>query len=903
MHDTRHLGKARSDRKNAFRIPNFILFFLLLGLVGLTACGASSQGTNSQNTTSGQIRISTPPPQARVGVSYNAVLSVSGGTPPYQFGIASGNLPPGLSLNSATGSITGTPTVGGTYNFVINVWAAPRGGPKANFLSNISLPTIPSPTPQENGSSLARIVVSANSTANQLSISPSTATITSRGQQQFTAQLSGTATTSVTWYASAGTISSNGAYSAPKVTSDTPVTITAAATTTPNLQASATVTVAPQTALAVTNSTLAEAYAGSPYTADLSAAGGVTPYQWSIASGALPSGIQLQSSAGVIAGTTSLSGSFPLTAKVTDAAGQSATAVLSLVVSSTNGFDGPAELPRVYIQTPMSNTPAPGTTITVNSGGDLQSALNSANCGDTVQLQAGVTFTGIFTFPAKSCDDGHWIIVRSNTNNANLPAEGSRLTPCYAGISSLPGRPAFNCASTKNVLAKLVMAEVGSGPVVFASGANHYRLIGLEITRQGGTGVVSSLSSIASSGTASNIIFDRVWMHGTAQDETTRGVELSGGTYFSIIDSFFTDFHCISRTGSCTDSQTINGGLGNEPMGPYKIADNFLEASGENILFGGGAATLTPTDIEISRNHMFKPMTWMAGQPGFVGGTDGSPFIAKNLFELKNAQRVLLDSNIMEDSWGGFSQVGFAILLTPKNQASGNDTNLCPSCEVTDVTIRYDTISHVGAGMQIGNGLSDNGGMALRGERYSVHDVIVDDIDGAKYGGPGQLAQVSTGPGALALENVTINHVTAFPPSTLLLIGDEVAISSQMNNFTFTNSIVNAATYPVWSTGTGGTANCAIHDSPLTTFNACFSSYSFTANAIIATPSAYGTSAWPSGNFFPAAAASVQFVNYNGGNGGDYHLQPSSPYKNLGTDGKDLGADVDAVESAIAGVQ
>ena len=113
---------------------------------------------------------------------------------------------------------------------------------------------------------------------------------------------------------------------------------------------------------------------------------------------------------------------------------------------------------------------------------------------------------------------------------------------------------------------------------------------------------------------------------------------------------------------------------------------------------------------------------------------------------------------------------------------------------------------------------------------------------------------------------------------------------------------MNAGTYPVWSTG-GGATNCAFHDSPRNTFNACFSSSTFAANAIIAPPSSASAATWPSRNFFPAAAAAVQFVNYNGGNGGDYHLQPSSPYKGLGTDGKDLGADVDAVESATAGVE
>jgi hypothetical protein len=125
-----------------------------------------------------------------------------------------------------------------------------------------------------------------------------------------------------------------------------------------------------------------------------------------------------------------------------------------------------------------------------------------------------------------------------------------------------------------------------------------------------------------------------------------------------------------------------------------------------------------------------------------------------------------------------------------------------------------------------------------------------------------------------------------------------------MKNFVFTNSIVNAGIYPVWSTGNEGTAaNCAAQDSPLITFNACFSNYTFAANAIIDSPSIAARAKWPSGNFFPAAAAAVQFVNYNGGNGGDYQLQSSSPYKGKGTDGLDLGADVAAINSATAGVE
>jgi hypothetical protein len=361
------------------------------------------------------------------------------------------------------------------------------------------------------------------------------------------------------------------------------------------------------------------------------------------------------------------------------------------------------------------------------------------------------------------------------------------------------------------------------------------------------------------------------------------------------VDSFFTDFHCASH-GACTDAQAIIGGLGDAPMGPYKIVNNFLESSGENILFGGGEATATPADIEIRRNHMFKPLTWMKGQPGFVSGTNGNPFVVKNLFELKNAQRVLLEGNIMENSWGGVGQVGFAILLTPVNQS-----NHCPICQVTDVTIRYNSISHVAAGLQIANALAGSN-PPLDGQRYSIHDIVIDDMDGGKYSGPSEFAQISVTPGATVLQNVTINHVTAFPSKTMLLIGDTVATSTQMKNFVFTNNIVNAGLYPVWSSS-GKAEDCSYHDSPLTTFNACFSGYTFAANAIIATPALAPAAKWPSRNFFPADAAAVRFANYNGGNGGDYHLQSSSPYKGKGTDGKDLGADVNAIQSATAGVQ
>jgi hypothetical protein len=810
------------------------------------------------------------------------------------FSIASGSLPPGLVLNSTTGSITGTPSVAGTYKFTLNVSSTGKAHEPItpDGISPFSV--------NAYASSAASIVVSAKGTS--LTVSPSSATLVSQGSQQFSAKISGSADTAVTWSASVGTISSTGVFTAPKVTTGTTVIITAKGTTS---QAAATVTVNPLTPLAITTSAIAAAETAMTYSATLSATGGVSPYQWTLASGSLPSGIQLQTTSGIISGMATLAGSYPFTAKVTDSSGSSATIALSLTVSATSqsNFDGPAELPRIYIQTAMSNTPAPGSTISVNAGGDLQSALNSASCGDTIQLQAGATFSGVFTFPAKNCDANHWIIVRTSSDDSLLPAEGSRLTPCYAGVASLPGRPAFQCASTNIVTAKLMMSGTSNGPILLASGAGYYRLTGLEVTRPVGTGIIYALASIVASGSASNIIFDRVWMHGTAQDETNKGIELGGSSYVSVIDSFFTDFHCISVTGACTDALAIGGGASN-PVGPYKITDNFLEASGENVIFGGAESTITPADIQISQNHFFKPLTWLKGQPGYVGGANGNPFIVKNLFELKNAQRVLFEGNILEDSWGGFSQNGFGIVITPKNQAANSGPgNVCPICQVTDVTIRYSTLSHLGAGLQIANALSDNDGAPLAGERYSIHDITIDDIEATLYDGSGHVAEIMTEVPSPLLQNVAINHVTAFSSSGTSggMFSVEGTNNPKMSTVTFTNSIFSAGVHPVWSTG-GGTANCAYYDKPITTFTACFGPSAFANNAVIATPSGYPVSEWPTGNFFPASPSVVQFVNYNNADGGNYQLLSTSPYHNAGTDGKDLGADITTILSETAGV-
>jgi len=265
---------------------------------------------------------------------------------------------------------------------------------------------------------------------------------------------------------------------------------------------------------------------------------------------------------------------------------------------------------------------------------------------------------------------------------------------------------------------------------------------------------------------------------------------------------------------------------------------------------------------------------------------------------------VLFEANVLENNWGGFSQNGFSIVLTPRSTVlRGSSTNLCPTCQVTDITIRYSTISHTGAGVAIADIRSGNPPVtqALNGERYSIHDITIDDVSVARQKGTGTLFMVFNDWRTHVLNSVSINHVTGFPdPDSSLLRFEDPTTDPKMWGFSFTNNIVTSGAFPVWSVG--GRSNCVRSMLPIVILPSCFSTFSFSFNALVGTPPRYRSSTWPAGNFFPANVAAVQFVNYNNGNGGDYQLQSSSPYKNAGSDGKDLGADIAALEAAIAGV-
>jgi hypothetical protein len=548
--------------------------------------------------------------------------------------------------------------------------------------------------------------------------------------------------------------------------------------------------------------------------------------------------------------------------------------------SAPANFDGPAELPRVYLKTSMTDTPATGSILPVKGAEELQNALDAAKCGDTVELQAGATFTGEFRLSAKTCDDQHWIIIRSSSTA--LPPEGTRLTPCYAGVSSLPGRPSLNCVSIQNLVTKLV----GNPPLASREPVNHYRLVGIELAQPAGSSSPTLLDLAISS---DHIVIDRCWIHGNARDNTQRGIALNGSS-MAVVDSTITDIHMVA-----TDTQGIAAWTG---TGPLKIVNNFIEGGSSSIGFGGAGSATTPKDIEIRQNHLFKPMSWRVGNPDFIGVT----FNCKVAFESKNSSRVLIEGNILENVWGGRQGGdGNALWLGPKNQ-----NNTCPSCEVNDITLRYNLIRHAGGGPYIFDAPSDAGGIAQQAMRYSIHDNLFEDIASA-YAGTG------TGNGIL----FRFNGSTQFPPPQDVTIqhntginrGDKSGVLSLLTapdapfvNFVFKDNLVG--------NGESGISGCKGRTGE-EVLNVCAPHYVFVNNVVVGPSESYPKSNAsahkkkdkPKLRHYPKDWHSVGFSSYAGG---DYRLcagagdpttscNEASKYARAGTDGKDVGADVSTV--------
>lgn len=489
-----------------------------------------------------------------------------------------------------------------------------------------------------------------------------------------------------------------------------------------------------------------------------------------------------------------------------------------------------------------------GRTITVKSGGNLQAAFDSAAPGDTVALEAGATFIGNFTLPAKDKTSKRWITIRSSVPDEKLPPPGTR-------VSAMDGK----------WMAKL--ASPNADPVLkTAAGAHHYRLVGLEFQVAPAATINYGLILLGDGSSKQNspeqvphdLIIDRCFVHGNETGNLRRGIALNSART-AIIDSRISDCHEVGA-----DSQAICGWNG---PGPFKIVNNYLEGAGENFMLGGADPSiqnLVISDIEFRRNYCAKPLAWKVGHPTYAG----KRWSIKNNFELKNARRVAVDGNVFENSWLD-AQVGFAILFTPRNQEGS-----APWSTVEDVSFTNNIVRHAAGGINILG--RDDIHPSQQTKRITIRNNFFEDVGGPQWGGNGRFLQITE------TDGVVIDHNTIIHTGNII-----TAYGKPNSNFVFTNNIMLHNQYGVFGDGSSV-------GNP--TLNQYFPNCVFKKNVIAGGRS----SLYPADNFFPSSLTDAKFADNSKS---DYRLSASSPYKNAGTDGKSIGCDMDEMKAAFASVE
>ncbi len=500
----------------------------------------------------------------------------------------------------------------------------------------------------------------------------------------------------------------------------------------------------------------------------------------------------------------------------------------------------------------------------VANGQALQNALNVAAQTletDTLILEAGATFAGPVTLPV---NNGGMITVQSSA--ADLPPAGTRVRP--SDSSKMPKLIAGAPSATSPEEDRVIRTTA-------AAGVHSYQFIGIEITTNRylrtliwlGTWAESSVSQLPHT-----IIFDRCYIHGDATAGARRGIAGNGGNgstgAIKVLNSYLSDFKDNPSFRQETQAFCVWNG-----PGPFELRNNYFEATGENVMFGGADPSirnLVPSNIQIWYNHFYK-------QPGW----EGQGHVVKNILELKNAQDVHIEGNVFENNWDGESdQRGFAILFTPRNQDGRSSWSA-----VRRVKFLYNKILNAPQGMTILG--RDDIRRSQRMEDVEIRNnlFVLNKPPKLEPERRGRLFQVSNGP-----VRVTIDHNTGLQNRNIIFAYDAAA-----DTFVYSN---NLTPHNVCSPGDN---NCGIGGNSTGVGDPTISKYfvrgsSFTQSVLI------GGKAYP---YTKLICSGIDCLPDSVALNPDYSL-PSGPYTAAGTDGKDIGADIAGLKTrtdiAVAGV-
>jgi len=436
-------------------------------------------------------------PNGSVGSAYSQSLLAGGGVSPFTWMVVagSGSLPPGLALSSS-GVITGTPAATGTFHFTVQVTDA--GGRTATGLLSVSIGVAP-------------LTITTSSFPNgQLSVPYSQTLAASGGVAPYS------------WFLVVGPLPNglglnngiiSGTPTGPLGTTAFTVQVTDSSPTPLVVQKAFTINIA--LTLTITTIGLPGGTLNVPYSQTLSASGGTTPYTWSVSSGALPPGLQLNATIGVISGTPTKTGPNLFTVTLTDFAGLTAQQQLNISIAASasppsitsgNAFSGTVGTPFSQTLTATGGTPPYTWSI---SSGTLPAGLQLSSSG---AISGNPTAAGTSNVTLQVTDSQQQTATQAITITVNLPPLSSVTIGTITGTAATQPSVSLSLGSSfpvdlSGTLSVSFQSAVGGNPteVQFITSGGGSSSVNFSIAA-GSTAAVFSGSPVLATGTVAGTI-------------------------------------------------------------------------------------------------------------------------------------------------------------------------------------------------------------------------------------------------------------------------------------------------------------------------------------------------------------------------------------------------------------
>ncbi|MGV1909782.1 putative Ig domain-containing protein [Agrobacterium vitis] len=400
---------------------------------------------------------------ATVGTAYSETVTASGGTSPYTYAVSSGTLPAGMSLNTSTGEISGTPTTAGSASFTISATDANSATSSASYSLAVAAGLPGAPT-----------IGTATAGNGQATVS-------------FTAPVSngGAAITIYTVTASPGGATATGSASPINVTgltNGTAYTFTVTATNsvgtgTASAATSSVTPTAPTFTFSPASGALTAATVGTAYSETVTASGGTSPYTYAVTSGTLPAGMSLNTSTGAISGTPTTAANTSFTITATDANSATGSASYSLAVAAdipgapTIGTASAGDSQAtVSFTAPASDGGASITSYTVTASPGGATGTGSASPITVTGLTNGTAYT--FTVTATNSAGTGTVSVASNSVTPSAVLQAPVANAVSETVAANSSANVITLNMTGGTASSVAVASVASHGTASASGTS-----------------------------------------------------------------------------------------------------------------------------------------------------------------------------------------------------------------------------------------------------------------------------------------------------------------------------------------------------------------------------------------------------------------------------------------------